>query len=205
MTADFTMWNALVSTLTLIVVATAAIAAFRQLRHIRGQTSLAGLLKVQGDWRDPEFQALLTYVRSELPAKIAEPGFLDDLDSSPIDRVKHRELEICDWYEQMGSYLKYGLIDEDVVMDVSSSSCNAAWAAIEPVIARMRRTRGDSLYENFEYMAARGVLFQRAHPTGTYPKDTPRMSAFSGAVTYGVTMASAAAPALAEPGRSAEV
>jgi hypothetical protein len=71
---------------------------------------------------------------------------------------------VCDWYEQLGSYIKYGLIDEEVMLDVSASSTNAAWAALEPVIRRMRRTRSEALYENFEYYVARGVLFQRAHP-----------------------------------------
>jgi len=184
LTLDYTLWNAIVSTATLLVVAGAAFAALRQIRQLRAQTTLAGLLKVLEDWRDPEFQRVVTYVRRELPEKMHDPGFLDDLDGPP-DMVKHPEIAICAWYEQIGSFMKHGLLDEEIMLDVGSSSCNAIWQALEPVIERMRRTRGDELYENFEYMAARGVLFQRAHPKGCYPRDTPRLKALGGSVAYG--------------------
>jgi hypothetical protein len=182
---DFGLWNAVVSTATLLVVAGTAIAALRQIRHLRAQNTLAGLLKVLEDWRDPEFEQAIGYVRLELPAKLQEPGYLEDLDRRSIDRAKHRELVVCEWYEQLGSYLKYGLLDERIVMDVASSSSNAAWAACEPVIMRMRQTRSDALFENFEYFVARGVLFERAHPNGCYPSDTPRMADLGGAHAYG--------------------
>ncbi len=103
----------------------------------------------------------MNYVRIELPAKIREPGFLDDFDG-PVDRMKHPEVSMCEWYEQIGSYLKHGLLDE-----------------------RMRRTRGDTIWENFEYMAVRGVLFQRANPDGCYPRGTPRMAELGGPEMYG--------------------
>lgn len=184
MTTDFALWNAVVSTVTLLVVAGAAFAALRQIRQLRAQTTLAGLLKVLDDWRDPEFQRILTYVRHELPEKVKDPAFLEDLDHN-LDATKHPEITICSWYEQIGSYMKHGLLDEAVMMDVASSSSNKIWHALEPVIERMRRTRGNALWENFEYMAARGVLFERAHPNGCYPRGTPRMADLGGAHAYG--------------------
>ena len=175
MTIDYGLWNAIVSTVTLLVVVATAIAALRQIRHLRAQNTLSGLLKVLDDWRDPTFQKWLHYVRMELPERTKDPSYFDDLGLGAIDRVKHPELNICDWYEQVGSYMKYGLLDERTMMDVSSSSCKAAWDSIQPVIERMRQTRGDVLYENFEYMAVRGILFSRANPNGCYPPGTPRM------------------------------
>jgi hypothetical protein len=171
---DYGLWNAVVSTATLVVVAAAAVAALRQIQHLRAQNTLQGLLKVLDDWRDPTFREWVNYVRTQLPARMAEPGFFQEFDG-PIDRARHPELHICDWYEQVGSYVKHGLLDERIMMDVSSGSAPYIWWAIEPVISYMRRTRGDSLYENFEYFAARGVLFIRAHPHGLYPAGTPRM------------------------------
>lgn len=183
MTVDYSLWNALVSTATLLVVAGTAFAALRQIRQLRAQTTLAGLLKVLDDWRDPEFKRILRYIRNELPEKLRDPAYLAELDGR-FDPEKHPELTICAWYEQIGSYMKHGLLDERIMMDVSSSSCNAVWRAVEPVIERMRVTRGDALYENFEYMAARGVLFQRAHPNGCYPADTPRLAELGGPAVY---------------------
>lgn len=195
MTVDIAFWNVLVSTATLIVVAAASIAAFRQIRHIRAQTSLAGFLKVIDDWRDPGFKRDLDFVRCHLPAKLADPAFLADLDEPGVDRGRHPELNVCDWYEQIGSFMKYGLVDEQVMLDVSSSSSRVMWRALQPVIMRMRQTRGDVLYENFEYFVARGVLFERAHPHGCYPRNTPRMAELGGARPYDQRGAPKAEPA----------
>jgi hypothetical protein len=175
MVIDYALWNATVSTVTLLVVVATAFVALRQVRHLRGQNTLNGLLKVLADWRDPEFQGWLAYMRHELPKRMVEPGFFDELDRNPVERARHPELHLCDWYEQVGSYLKYGLLEERTMMDVSWSSSRTVWNAVEPIIERLRRTRGDTLYENFEYLVARGVLFERAHPQGTYPARTPRM------------------------------
>ena len=190
MTTDFALWNAVVSTVTLLVVAGTAFAALRQIRHLRAQTTLAGLLKVLDDWRDPEFRRTMSYVQHELQEKLQDPAFLEEFDH-PVDPVKHPELAICAWFEQIGSYMKHGLLDERVMLDVASSSTNNMWHALEPVVERMRRTRSKALWENFEYMAARGVLFERAHPNGCYPRDTPRMADL-GAHAFGKPLASPA-------------
>jgi hypothetical protein len=199
LTVDLGLWNALVSTATLLVVAGAGFAALRQIRQLRAQTTLAGLLKVLDDWRDPEFQRIVAYVRNELPQKVQEPGFLDDLEHM-TDQEKHPELAIGEWYEQIGSYMKHGLLDETIMLDVASSSTNTMWRSLAPVVERMRRTRGDALWENFEYMAARGVLFQRAHPNGCYPRNTPRMAELGGPNAYGRPVESAAPESSPAPG-----
>ncbi len=183
MTIDYGMWNALVSTLTLLVVAATAFVGLRQVRHLRGQNTLNGLLKVLDDWRDPQFQSWMDYLRHELPERVKDPEFLAELDHRPIDRRRHAELHICDWYEQVGSYLKHGLLDEQTMMDVGCSSAEGIWNMVEPVIERMRRTRGDELYENFEYLVVRGVMFQRKYPHGTYPAGMPRLRDLRGPAT----------------------
>ena len=52
----------------------------------------------------------------------------------------------CDWIEQIGSYLKYGLFDADALLDVNSASINRLWNQLAPAIERMRVTRGETLY-----------------------------------------------------------
>lgn len=192
MTIDYGLWNAIVSTVTLLVVAATAFAALRQIRQLRAQNTLTGMLKILDDWRDPAFRALHHYSRIKLPDKMRDPAYLDELDSSPIDRTKHPELDLCDWYEQVGTYLKHGLLDEELFMDIGAAACNGAWQALEPVVLRMRSTRGDTLYENFEYAVARGILFQRRIGS-TYPRGTPRIRELGGATAFGRRVAEARA------------
>ena len=166
--------NVVVSVLTLLVVAAAALAALVQLRHLRSANNLTGLLAIMHDWDDPEFRAARAFLANELPVRLHDPVFQQQLREGGSDRAVHRELIVADWYEQLGSYLKHGLIDERVFLDVSWTSVLGAWTACLPAIEIMRNTRGDNFYENFEYAAVRAAQFGERHGNRMYPRGTPR-------------------------------
>lgn len=168
-------WTFVLNVVTLLVITAAAIAALVQLRHLRAQNTLNGELAILRDWSTEEFRNWRSYAAGPLQERYADPEFMAEYDSPRLDREKHPELNICDWYEQVGSYLKYGLVDEAVLLDVTCASVNRMWIATAPAIERMRATRGNAVYENFEYFAVRGVLYLKSHPHGSYPKHTPRM------------------------------
>jgi len=157
-----------------VIIAT-VIAGLIQLRHLRAQNTLNAELAVLKDWGDLHFREWREYIADELQTKLKDLAFLAEYDVPNVDRSKHPELYACDWCEQIGSYLKYGLLEPDVVLDVTGTSINRLWNQLAPVVERMRLTRGDRLYENFEYWAARGRLWAKADPGGAYPKNVPRM------------------------------
>ena len=169
--------NAAVGILTLFVVALASTAALIQLRHLRGANTLNTLLEIMRQWRDPQLQSDLRFARVELPQLLNDPAFVQSLRGRPVDRLVHRELFIADWYEQLGSYLKHGLLDETIFMDASCGPVTGAWEAIWPVVALLRESGGSSLYENFEYLAVRARAFIDRHPDGMWPRGVPRMPA----------------------------
>jgi len=160
-------WSLLTNAITLLVITATAVAALIQLRHLRAQNTLNAELAILKDWNDPQFRQWRLYVAGEMQTKIKDPAFLAEYDAPEADRSRHPELYACDWLEQIGSYLKYGLLD------VTSTSINRLWNQLAPAIERMRVTRGDGLYENFEYWAAKGRLWAKAHPGGAYPKNMP--------------------------------
>jgi hypothetical protein len=167
--------NTIFAALTLVVVAAAAVAALIQLRHLRASNQLNGLLTVLETWQNAQFQEWMEFVRDELPAKRTDPAFMDGLRTLPINRRVHPEMHVCDWYEQVGSYMKNGLLEERSFLDIISSNANEYWALLWPVIAILRERRGPSVYENFEYLAARGRLWNKKFPRGAYPSETPRI------------------------------
>jgi len=79
-------------------------------------------------------------------------------------------------WEQIGTFAKWELVDERSWLDILASQVVAAWRLLEVPIMAMRSTAGRSAFENFEYLAARGMLWQRRFPDGSYPKGTPRMA-----------------------------
>jgi hypothetical protein len=173
---DLVALNTIFAALTLVVVAAAAVAAVIQLRHLRASNQLNGLLTVLETWQNAQFQEWMEFVRDELPVKITEPAFIDSLRKAPVNRRVHPELHVCDWYEQVGSYMKNGLLDERSFLDIISANANEYWMSLWPVIAILRERRGPSVYENFEYLAVRGRLWNKKFPNGYYPRGTPRIA-----------------------------
>jgi hypothetical protein len=170
------MWSTIFAGGTFAVIAATAIAALIQLRHLRASNQLNGLLTILRMWHDPKIQQWFDYVRDDLPEKMKDPQFRADLAGDRIDRRVHPELMVCDFWEQIGSYVKYGLLDEGSFLDVSCGTVNTFWEMLWPVTS-IRRTRlGPSLYENFEYIAVRGRQWMAKHPFGSYPKALPRIA-----------------------------
>jgi hypothetical protein len=165
--------NAIFSGLTLVVFVVTAIAAIVQLRHLRSNTSLQGLTMVLQDWQKPEMQAWIRYVRVELPEKLKDPKFCDEF-RRRLDRVHHPELHVCDYWEQCGTYIKYGMIDRVTFLDSSCTTIVRLWESIYPAIAIMRERGGPSVYENFEYLAVLSKQWINSHPNGAYPANMPR-------------------------------
>jgi len=174
MTVEY--WNVIFSAATFAVIAVTAVAATVQLRHLRASNQLTALVTLLEDWQKPEMQAWVRFVRGgELAKKLEDPNYLRDLSETRGDRDLHPWLHICDYYEQLGSYVKYGLVDKLSFFDVSCATVNALYAALRPCIERMREVANNrTIFENFEYLAVQALLWIRAHPNGAYPTGVPR-------------------------------
>ena len=160
---------------TLIVIAASAIAAVVQLRHLRQSNQLSGLLTVLDLFQQPHMHELFDYIRHELPGRMQDPTFRAGLEQSPVDRREHPELYMCDLYDQVGSYVRSGLIDADVLAQSHWFNVILNWTILEPVITICRRTR-PYVFENFEYLVAYAVRWRREHPHGNYPASWSHVS-----------------------------
>jgi hypothetical protein len=166
--------TALASVGTLIVIAASAIAALVQLRHLRRGNQLSGLLSVLELFQQQHFHDLINFVRSELPQRMQDPAFRAELEHLPVDRRKHPELHVADMYEEIGSYVRSGLIDEDLFLLGHWLNVLLYWSLLQPA---MTIIRGESpnTFENFEYLAARALKWRERHPSGNFPNKLPRI------------------------------
>ena len=168
--------NALLPVATLAVIATAAVAALIQLRHLRTSNHLAALLEIMNQWNLPPVQAALREL-SRMPEEMAKPDYVEVLRTpGSIDRASYPEFLALDLWEQIGTFSKRGLIDEDILLDITSGQVSNAWTLAQPAIAVIREHTGPSVLENFEYLAVRAKLWARRHPNGTYPSGLPRFA-----------------------------
>jgi hypothetical protein len=81
---------------------------------------------------------------------------------------------VSNWFDQAGMLVKGGFVDEDVFFEAHAKLAVYCWDKLTPVIALLRRERGITQYESFEYLAVRARKWRERHPHGTYPSNAER-------------------------------
>ncbi len=71
--------------------------------------------------------------------------------------------------------MKNGLVEENAFNELFGRLVDRSWELLRPAIAIMRRRRGPTQYQNFEYLVVRYRAWHARHPTGRYPADVPRL------------------------------
>jgi hypothetical protein len=160
---------------TFVVIAATAVAALIQLRHLRASTQLNALLTLMKMWNSPDLQEHIGYLRGEFQDSLKDPAFLEQFARVSIARSEHPELLVADFWEQVGAFMKYGLVDEASWLDIAATQVTNAWDQFEPAVKAMRQCAGPASFENFEFAAVRARLWLDRHPQGSWPPGLPRM------------------------------
>lgn len=169
----------LISTLaavgTFLVIGATAIAAAIQLRHMRASNQLGALLDLVREFRAPSLQDAFRFVEHDLAARLRDPGYRAELERIGfIDSRRHQEINVLNWFDEMGAVLKNGLVDENAFMDLFSRLAVQHWETLAPAIAILRRHRGNGQHVNFEYLAIRARVWLSRYPEGVLPPGAVR-------------------------------
>jgi hypothetical protein len=161
---------------TLLVVTGAALAAMIQIRHLRASNELAALLTLTDQLRQADLRHAFRFVQTELDERLRDPAFRRELAAlGYVDAQTHPEMDVCNWFNQIGTLVKNKLIDKRTFLDLFSRLVTYYWSRLEPAIALLRRERGPGQYENFEYLAVLAQRWHARHPHGAYPANAARM------------------------------
>jgi hypothetical protein len=168
--------NTGVAIATLLVFGGTAVAALVQIRHLRASNELDALLRITELMRADDLQNAFRYVETELSAKLADPAYRRELGKRGfVDARRHPEMDVCNWFNEVGTLVKNQLIDENTFLDLFNRLVTYYWNRLEGVVAVLRRERGPGQYENFEYLAMLAERWQARHPHGAYPAGAKRM------------------------------
>lgn len=159
---------------TFLVIGATAIAAIVQLRHLRASNQLQGLLTVLARIEDARFSQWSDGSRRVIAERMPDPVYRQSIVDNTVERDKNPCFNLANSYEWVGSLIRQGLIDEDAFMDVYSARVIASWQLLEEVTALRRRPGDTTLWENFEYLFVRARIYEKRHPAGSYPTNTPR-------------------------------
>ena len=169
-------WLTAIGTIgTFFVIGASAIAAIRQLRHMRAANQLQAILALEEHFRDTDLQAALTYAQEELPRMLDRPEYRDELiRRGYIDARRHPELLLCNWFNKMGLLVKHRIVSEEIFMDLFARLIVYYWDALVPAVVLMRRNRGEGEYHDFEFLAMRGRQWLERNRGGKFPKGLVR-------------------------------
>ncbi len=164
--------------LSTLIIAVSVLVAVVNLLHVRASNELDGILALERDFRDEEMQAALRFIQNDLQERLQDAEYRADLARRGfIDTRRHPELIVCNWCNTMGTLVKHGVVSEVMFMDLFARLIAFCWERLEPVIAIMRRTRGEIQYHDFEYLVLRARKWLEQHPAGTFPKGYERRPA----------------------------
>jgi len=161
---------------TFVVIGASAIAALVQLRHLRANNQLSALLSLDREFHDPALQQAFRFVQTDISHKLHDRAFRAELERIGfIDSRSHPEIDVLNWFNEMGTVLKNGLVEETTFMELFSRLAVQYWEILSPAIAIFRRRRGNAQFHNFEYLAIRARKWLSDHPHGEFPPGAQRI------------------------------
>lgn len=139
-----------VSTLVVIV---GALAAVRQLQHLRRGNELAAITKFVEEWSDPSFTADRHFVRNELAALSRQLELHDRTHASP---KRESVFRVAHFFERMAYFVHTGALSEEMAMFLFGEAARLYWNAMRDFIAAVREQAGTQApMEFFEDFAVR--------------------------------------------------
>jgi len=154
---------------TFAVIGATAIVAVVQLRHARASNQIAAILHIGEMLEDERCQEARRFIRDELEPRMHEAEFRGALSAIPTGPAARPIVFLGNHYERLGLFVKRGIIDEDLACDLWSAQASGDWDIMAPAIAILRRSHGDSVFENFEYLVDASDRWLVRHPEGAYP------------------------------------
>jgi hypothetical protein len=172
--------NTLATFGTFVVIAATAIAAIVQLRHARGSNQIAAMNELRETFEKADFIDAERFVNAELSARVQDPAFRYQFANVSARTDETRPLiaklnTVGNFYEAMGILVKTGLVDGILVLEMWADVICGSWTRLAPIVAIGRRSFGDALWENFEYLSVLSQDWRAAHPHGTYPAGVRRV------------------------------
>jgi len=168
--------SALASLGTFVVITATAIAAVLQLRQQRAANKISYIQSFYSGFEGAELRPAFDFVRNELGERLKHPKFRGELRPSGVAvREEHPEITVLNFFDLWGLYYRDGVVDRDSFMRVFGGVVLGFWGRLEPVIALISDAHGNTVCQDFEYLAVEARKWMARHPNGDYAHGAPRI------------------------------
>lgn len=135
-----------------------------QLEHLRKATQFEGALAVFSELDTPLQMQARHFVQFELEHRMKDEGFRKEVALiAGADELEHKELTVLRCFERIGTYVRKGWVDGDVVYMVASGRVIVTWRALETVVAIHRNVAGPEFWQSYERLYDVCKAWMRKH------------------------------------------
>jgi hypothetical protein len=156
-------WTAIGSLLSAAVIAVTVIYAARQARitadqleQMRRATQFEATRTVFSEFVDPQFVDAYKFVFQDFRKLSESDAFRREFAQVGIvDEAVHKEIVVLRALERIGAYVRYGLVDPEMIYSsIYAPRILACHEILSEVIAVYRSIVGHPLFENFDFLYA---------------------------------------------------
>jgi hypothetical protein len=124
-----------------------------QLEHLRRATQLDGTLAIFEELFSPDVMAAYRFIMTDYDERMKDERYRAEAIQSIPDPEKHKEIHFLRHMERIGTLVKGGLLDSDVLLDFSDEMILGTWKHLKPLVLEQRRyLKRERLWENFEFI-----------------------------------------------------
>jgi hypothetical protein len=159
-----TVLSAVVIAITVILTARQLRLMTSQLDHFRRATQLEGMMRLIHELDTPINVESQRFISNDLHSLMRDEEFRKGVAlAGRADLTIHKEMYILRWYETVGAYVKYRLIDGEILYDMILPRLVGVWTATAEVRAIHRAAFTPNMWENFELLYLAATRWQEAH------------------------------------------
>src|SRR5579864_5421158 len=144
--------TAITSAITTGVLVVTVIMARRQIQMLRRSTQLDGLIRILAELDDPKLLESYRFAVGQLDEKMRDPVFRQAVIDGKTDESIHCYLPILRFFEKVGAFVKFELLDPETVYCQAGSPAVKTWNALREVVAYDRARGGPGIWDGFEVL-----------------------------------------------------
>ena len=154
--------SAAAAVVTTVVIAATAIVALIQIRQLKLATQLEGFLALHREYASPEMYAVREYVANELPKRLRDEKYREELEMATAFTATHPEIVLGNFWEKVGALVSKGLLEPNLYLEMGAYRVLEAWNQLTDVI-ELRRKNEPLQWASFDYIVTLSREYLERH------------------------------------------